>query len=55
VAAAIVDASDALRLEIAPGRPVLSVHSVDADSEDCPVLTTHTRFAADRLELVVET
>ena len=55
VAAAIVDSADALRLEIAPGRPILVVDSVDADGDDCPVLTTHARFAADRLELVIET
>jgi GntR family phosphonate transport system transcriptional regulator len=55
VAASIVDSPDALRLEIAPGRPILVVDSVDADGDDCPVLTTRARFAADRLELVIET
>lgn len=55
VAAAIVDSSDALRLEIAAGRPILVVDSVDADSDGCPVLTTCARFAADRLELIIET
>jgi GntR family phosphonate transport system transcriptional regulator len=55
VTAAIVDSSDVLRLEIAAGRPILVVDSVDADDENCPVLTTRARFAADRLELIIET
>jgi GntR family transcriptional regulator, phosphonate transport system regulatory protein len=55
VTAAIVDPMDALRLEIAPGRPILMIESVDADDDDCPVLTTRSRFAADRIELVIET
>jgi GntR family transcriptional regulator, phosphonate transport system regulatory protein len=55
VTAAIADASDALRLEIALGRPILMIESVDADDDDCPVLTTRSRFAADRIELVIET
>ena len=54
-AAAVVDAADALRLEIAPGRPVLMVDSVDADGDGRPVLTTRARFAADRIELMIET
>jgi GntR family transcriptional regulator, phosphonate transport system regulatory protein len=53
--AAIVDATDALRLEIAAGRPILVIESVDADDDGCPVLTTRSRFAADRIELVIET
>lgn len=55
VTAAIVDAPDALRLELTPGRPILVVESVDADNDACPVLTTRARFAADRLELLIET
>jgi GntR family phosphonate transport system transcriptional regulator len=55
VTAAVVDAADALRLEIAPGRPILMVDSVDADGGGCPVLTTRARFAADRIELMIET
>jgi len=55
VTAGIVNATDALRLEIAPGRPVLVVDNVDADSDGRPVLTTHARFASDRIELVIET
>jgi GntR family transcriptional regulator, phosphonate transport system regulatory protein len=55
VTAAIVDAADALRLEIAAGRPVLMVDSVDADPAGTPVLTTHARFAAERIELMIDT
>jgi GntR family transcriptional regulator, phosphonate transport system regulatory protein len=55
VTAAIVDATDALRLELAPGRPILVIDSVDADEEGIPLLTSHARFAADRIELVIET
>jgi GntR family transcriptional regulator, phosphonate transport system regulatory protein len=55
ITAAIADAADALPLEIAPGRPVLVVDSVDADRDDIPILTKRTRFAADRIELIVET
>ena len=55
VAAAIVDPTDALRLEIAAGRPVLVVDSVDADADGRPVITTRARFAAERIELLIET
>ncbi|HMK81837.1 MAG TPA: phosphonate metabolism transcriptional regulator PhnF [Xanthobacteraceae bacterium] len=55
ITAAIVDATDAARLEIIPGRPVLCLDGVDVDGEDCPVLTTHSRFVADRIALIVET
>ncbi|QWG21344.1 phosphonate metabolism transcriptional regulator PhnF [Bradyrhizobium sediminis] len=54
VAAAIVDAFDAIRLDLALGRPVLVVDSVDVDADGKPLLTTHARFAAERIEFVVE-
>jgi GntR family transcriptional regulator, phosphonate transport system regulatory protein len=54
ITAAIADAADAARLEIALGRPILVVDSLDVDGEGSPVLTTRARFAADRLELVIE-
>jgi len=54
VTAAVVDPGDALRLEVTSGRPVLMVDSVDADSDGCPVLTTRARFAADRIELIID-
>jgi len=55
VTAGIVDATDALRLELAPGRPILIIDSVDADDNGAPLLTTRARFAADRIELIIET
>jgi len=54
VTAAIAEAADAAALRIAIGRPLLVVDSVDVDADGTPVLTTHARFAADRLELVIE-
>jgi GntR family transcriptional regulator, phosphonate transport system regulatory protein len=55
VTAAIAEAADAAALRIALGRPMLVVDSVDVDGDGIPVLTTHARFAADRLEFVIET
>ena len=54
VTAAIVDATDAARLDLALGRPVLVVDSTDVDTEGKPLLTTRARFAAERVEFVVE-
>jgi GntR family phosphonate transport system transcriptional regulator len=54
VTAAIAEAADAAVLRIAIGRPLLVVDSIDVDADGAPVLTTHARFAADRLELVIE-
>lgn len=54
ITAAIVDATDAARLELALGRPVLVVDSTDVDAAGKPLLTTHVRFAAERVEFVVE-
>jgi GntR family phosphonate transport system transcriptional regulator len=54
VTAAIVDASDAVRLDLALGRPVLVVDSTDVDAGGAPLLTTRARFAAERVEFVVE-
>src|SRR5258708_2870035 len=54
VTAAIVDATDAARLDLALGRPVLVVDSTDVDAEGTPLVTKHTRFAAERIEFVVE-
>jgi GntR family phosphonate transport system transcriptional regulator len=55
VTAAIAEAADATPLRIAIGRPLLVVDSVDIDGEGVPILTSRSRFAADRLELVIET
>ncbi|CEG10559.1 putative HTH-type transcriptional regulator YurK [Afipia felis] len=54
ITAATVDAGDALRLVLALGAPVLIVDSTDVDGNDDPVLTTHARFSAERIEFVVE-
>jgi GntR family phosphonate transport system transcriptional regulator len=54
ISAAIAEAADAARLKVALGRPILVVESVDVDAEGCPVLTTRSRFAADRLEFIIE-
>jgi GntR family transcriptional regulator, phosphonate transport system regulatory protein len=53
VTAAIGDAVDAQRLRLSPGRPVLVVDSVDVDEHAIPVVTTRSRFAADRVSLLV--
>ena len=54
VTAAIVDAADAARLDLALGRPVLVVDSTDVDAAGKPILTTRARFAAERVEFLVE-
>jgi GntR family phosphonate transport system transcriptional regulator len=54
VTAAIVDATDAARLDLALGRPVLVADSTDVDADGKPLLTKHVRFAAERVEFVVE-
>jgi GntR family phosphonate transport system transcriptional regulator len=54
VAAALADIADAARLELNPGSPILLVESLDADRHGDPVLATRARFAAERVEFVVE-
>ncbi|MBB5049826.1 GntR family phosphonate transport system transcriptional regulator [Rhodopseudomonas rhenobacensis] len=54
VTAGIVDASDAARLDLALGRPVLMVDSTDVTLSGEPLQTKHSRFAADRVEFVIE-
>jgi GntR family phosphonate transport system transcriptional regulator len=54
VTAGIVDATDAVRLDVPLGRPILVVDSTDVDTDGKPLLTTHARFAAERVEFVVE-
>ena len=41
--------------KFAIGRPLLVVDSVDVDGDGVPVLTTRARFAADRIELMIDT
>ena len=54
ISAAPADAVDAERLRLAPGRAVLMVDSIDVTPQGTPVLTSRARFAADRVELLVE-
>ena len=54
VTAAIADATDAARLELALGRPVLVVDSTDIATDGTPLATKRSRFAAERVEFVVE-
>ncbi len=54
ITAAIADAIDAARLDLVPGRPLLVVDSVNVLADDTPILTNRVRFAADRVELVVD-
>ena len=54
VTAAVADAIDAARLDLSPGRPLLVVESVDVTPDGRPIVTSTARFAADRVELMVE-
>ena len=54
ITAGAADALDAERLQISPGRAILIVESVNVTLSGTPVLTNRSRFAADRVELVVE-
>ncbi|MGU3667581.1 phosphonate metabolism transcriptional regulator PhnF [Methylobacterium sp. A49B] len=47
------DAQEASRLDIAPGRVVLVVSSVNVDPAGVPIQANRTLFAADRVELVI--
>lgn len=54
VTAAIADATDAGRLDLALGRPVLVLDSLDTEPDGKPLLTSHSRFAAERVQFVIE-
>jgi GntR family phosphonate transport system transcriptional regulator len=54
ITAGIVDATDAARLDLALGRPILVVDATDIDVEGRPLVTKHSRFAAERVEFLVE-
>jgi GntR family transcriptional regulator, phosphonate transport system regulatory protein len=54
ITAATADALDAERLGLAPGRAVFIVDSIDVTPRGVPAVTSRARFAADRVELVVE-
>jgi GntR family phosphonate transport system transcriptional regulator len=55
ITAAIADAGDAARLDLGIGRPVLIVEALDVDGKGRPLLAIRARFAAERVEFVVET
>lgn len=52
--AGIVDATDAARLDLPLGRPILVVDATDHDLDGRPLVTKHSRFAAERVEFLVE-
>jgi GntR family transcriptional regulator, phosphonate transport system regulatory protein len=54
ITAAIADATDAARLDLALGRPVLVVDATDVDNNGKPLVTKRSRFAAERVEFLVE-
>jgi GntR family transcriptional regulator, phosphonate transport system regulatory protein len=54
ITAAIADATDAARLDLALGRPVLVVDSTDVDANGKSLVTKRSRFAAERVEFLVE-
>jgi GntR family transcriptional regulator, phosphonate transport system regulatory protein len=54
ITAAIADATDATRLDLALGRPVLVVDATDVDTAGTPLVTKRARFAAERVEFLVE-
>ena len=54
ITAAVADATDAARLDLGLGRPVLVVDSTDVDLDGKPLVTKRSRFAAERVEFLVE-
>jgi GntR family phosphonate transport system transcriptional regulator len=53
ITAASADALDAERLQLVPGRAILVVDSVNVTLAGAPILLGRSRFAADRVELMV--
>jgi GntR family transcriptional regulator, phosphonate transport system regulatory protein len=47
-------ADEAQMLDVAPGRTLLVINSVNVDMDGVPIQATLSRFVADRVELVVE-
>ena len=54
ITAAIADATDATHLDLPLGRPVLVVDATDVDLSGNPLVTKRARFAAERVEFLVE-
>ena len=55
ITAALADAADAMWLKLEAGRPILIVESIDVALDRRPILASRARFAAERIEFVVET
>lgn len=55
ITARAADAEVALRLDLAPGRALLVVDSLNTDAQGTPIQATTAYFAADRVEILVET
>lgn len=54
ITAAIADAADAARLDLALGRPVLVVEKLDTEMNGKPLIISRSRFAAERVQFVIE-
>ncbi len=54
VSARFASPEEAASLDIAPGRPVLVVDSVNVDADGVPIQATSALFAADRTEIVLQ-
>lgn len=53
IGAALADRLDADRLEIAEGRPILVIDSVNVDPDGLPIQWARSHFCADRVKLTV--
>lgn len=54
ITAAIAEAADAARLDLALGRPVLVVEKLDTEMNGKPLIISRSRFAAERVQFVIE-
>ncbi|ACA17331.1 transcriptional regulator, GntR family [Methylobacterium sp. 4-46] len=54
IGARLAAADEAARLDLAPGRVLISIASVNADADGARIQATRGLFVADRVELVVE-
>lgn len=54
ITATVSDVPDAGRLKLQVGGPVLVTESLDIDADGAPLLTTRARFAAERMQFVIE-
>jgi GntR family phosphonate transport system transcriptional regulator len=54
IGARLAATEEAALLDIAPGRALLVIDSVNVDAEGLPIQATRSLFAADRVELVLE-